>query len=483
LSEQGKLAGGETDLQLALCRLWLGRAQVNLSNYGDARANLERGLAALRQPAPRSMVNASRVLLGETLRQFVYRLWPSRYLGKNASERKMLLEAARAYQGLMEIYYVENAPVPTLVASMKSLNLAESAGPSPELARGYASLGAILGFIPWHSAAAAYCQRALETAESVNDLSAVSWVLLCKGIYESGLGKWEEAASDFQRMAQISTQLGDARSLSDANQCQVMLHYFRGNFAAALQEAEELYAFMLKRNDPRLQAEALRWKAYGLLALGKTDTLPTCLAELTKLRSSEKSGGLLNLGDVFALRANLHLRVREYPQALESIEEAAARLAKISNTTHELILERGTVAGVYLGLWERIQSDEWKSPGKKALTQCRVGTKKACSALRSFTRVFPIGQPMTWLRLGQYRHLAGDAAKAQAAWARGITSAREIKMPYLEGLIEFEIGRGASGEATRSEHLQRACEIFRKLGADHDLGLAETGRSETQHRA
>ncbi len=365
LSEQGKLAGGETDLQLALCRLWLGRAQVNLSNYGDARANLERGLAAVRQPAPRSMVNASRVLLGETLRQFVYRLWPSRFLGKNAGERKMLLEAARAYQGLMEIYYVENAPVPTLVASMKSLNLAESAGPSPELARGYASLGAILGFIPWHSAAAAYCQRALETAEAVNDLSAVSWVLLCKGIYESGLGKWDEAASDFQRMAQISTQLGDARSLSDANQCQIMLHYFRGNFAAAVQEAEELYAFMLKRNDPRLQAEALRWKAYSLLALGKTDALPTCLAELAKLRSAEKSGGLLNLGDVFALRASLHLRVREYPQALESIEEAAARLAKISNTSHELILERATVAGVYVSLWERIQNEDWKSPRPK----------------------------------------------------------------------------------------------------------------------
>ena len=483
LSEQGKLAGDETDSQLALCRIWLGRAQVNLSNYSDARANLERGLAALRQPAPRSMVNASRVLLGETLRQFVYRLWPARYLGKNARERRTLLEAARAYQGLMEIYYVENAAVPTLVASMKSLNLAESAGPSPELARGYASLGAILGFIPWHSAAAAYCQRALETAEAVNDLSAVSWVLLCKGIYESGLGKWDEATSDFRRMAQISTQLGDTRSLSDANQCQIMLHYFRGDFAAALLEAEELYAFMRKRNDPRLQAETLRWKAYSLLALGKTDTLPPCLAELAKLRSSEKSGGLLNLADISALRANLHLRRREFPQTLEAIEEAATRLAKISNTSHELILERGTVADLYLSLWERVQSKEWNSPGPKALTQCRDGAKKACSALRSFTRVFPIGQPMTWLRLGQYRHLDGDHAKAEAAWAEGVTSARDIKMPYVEGLVEFEIGCSASGEASRREHLQRACDLLRGVGAAYDLQLAEAALGETKRLA
>ena len=70
-----------------------------------------------------------------------------------------------------------------------------------------------------------------------------------------------------------------------------------------MQEAEELYASVLKRDDRRLQAEALRWKAYGLLALGKTETLPNCLAELDRLRSNEKNGGILNLADVHALRA------------------------------------------------------------------------------------------------------------------------------------------------------------------------------------
>ena len=90
---------------------------------------------------------------------------------------------------------------------------------------------------------------------------------------------------------------------------------------------------------------------------------------------------------------------------------------------------------------------------------------------------------MTWLRLGQCRHVAGDAAKAQAAWARGITAAGQIGMPYTEGLIEFEIGRNASGNDSRREHLQRACDILRDLGTAYDLGLAETALGETQHRA
>ena len=472
--EMPKQGGLTSDSRQALCRLWLGRAQVNLSSYTEARDNLERGLAALGQPVPRSTVNASRVLLAETIRQVVHRFRAKRYVGESSHDPKMLLEAARAYQGLMEIYYVENAPLPTLVASMKSLNLAESAGPSPELARGYASLGAILGFIPWHSAAAGYCRRALATAEVANDLSAVTWVLMCKGVYESGIGKWDEAAGAFERMAQISIQLGDTRSLSDAIQCRAMLHYFRRDFAASVREAEELYASVLKRDDRRLQAEALRWKAYGLLALGKTETLPNCLAELDRLRSNEKNGGILNLADVHALRASLHLRLRENSQALELIGQAATRLVKISNTTHELILERAAVAGVYLSLWERIEANEWNSPDEKALSKCHAGAKKACSALRSFTRVFPIGQPMTWLRLGQYRYLSGDAGKAKDAWAHGLASAREIKMPYPEGLIEFEIGRSLKlGDAGRREHLQRACDLFRAVGAAYDVALAD----------
>jgi hypothetical protein len=90
---------------------------------------------------------------------------------------------------------------------------------------------------------------------------------------------------------------------------------------------------------------------------------------------------------------------------------------------------------------------------------------------------------MTWLRLGQYRHLDGDHAKAEAAWAEGVTSAREIKMPYVEGLVEFEIGCSASGEASRREHLQRACDLLRGVGAAYDLQLAEAALGETKRLA
>ena len=47
------------------------------------------------------------------------------------SER--LLEASRAYERLVEVHYISGENLPSLYASLRALNLAEAAGPSPEL--------------------------------------------------------------------------------------------------------------------------------------------------------------------------------------------------------------------------------------------------------------------------------------------------------------------------------------------------------------
>jgi hypothetical protein len=46
-------------------------------------------------------------------------------------------------------------------------------------------------------------------------------------------------------------------------------------------------------------------------------------------------------------------------------------------------------------------------------------------------------------------------------------------MPYEQALAHFEIGRCLDpGDPSRQEHLTRAAELFRALGADYDLAHA-----------
>jgi class 3 adenylate cyclase/tetratricopeptide (TPR) repeat protein len=463
-----------SDLRRAQWRLGLGKALVNLSNYGEARTNLEQGLKALGQPVPGSVLGAAGIVGSQLARQVLHRGWPARYVGLRSLQRQILLQEASAYEGLTESYYLENLPLHTVAAGVKSLNLAELAGPSPELARGYASFGALLGFVPLHGLAESYSQRAMQTAEAADNVAALAWVSMIRGIYESGIGKWDSASALFDNVVRINTRLGDERHAGDGIQLLASVAYFRGNFGESLRLVEGLYGSALRRNDRRVQAEALRWKGHSLLALGKLQELQTCADELQKLRSAGTSGDVFNQTDVYALLAALHTRRGERQKALDAIEEATRRAVKVPNSSSEMILERATIAETHLRLWE-MQLAESKSSGagpaeNTEILRCRRGAHKACKALGSLSRIFPIGRAFTWLWSGLCSYLEGNSAKANAAWAKSLAAAKELQMSYAEGLAEYEIGRHLrEHDSHRKAHLERASDIFRRVGAAYEL--------------
>ncbi len=85
--------------------------------------------------------------------------------------------------------------------------------------------------------------------------------------------------------------------------------------------------------------------------------------------------------------------------------------------------------------------------------------------------------------VGAVATLAGDARQSSSGLGTRHHVCPGDQNALPEGLIEFEIGRNASGEDIRREHLQRACDLLRDLGTAYDLGLAETALRETQRRA
>jgi adenylate cyclase len=106
--------------------------------------------------------------------------------------------------------------------------------------------------------------------------------------------------------------------------------------------------------------------------------------------------------------------------------------------------------------------------------QCRQGARKACKALGSLSRVFPIGQPFTWLSSGRCSYLEGNSAKANAAWTKSLAAAKQLQMLYAEGLAEYELGRHLqSNDQNRKARLQKAFDIFRRVGAARELSQVE----------
>ena len=119
------------------------------------------------------------------------------------------LEASRAYMRLTEVFWFANN-VPSLVhAGIQALNLAERAGPSPELARAYSIMCLAAGSIPIHPLARAYARRAEQTARHTGQLWPLGDVRFITCVYKIGAARWAELHEALEEAEGLLEQAGD----------------------------------------------------------------------------------------------------------------------------------------------------------------------------------------------------------------------------------------------------------------------------------
>ncbi len=453
----------------------LGEAYINWAKLSEGRAHLEQGLALMGFPIPSTKAGLIAGLIGQMWQQLLYRLWPARFVGRLASMSDILLQAARAYEGLAAVYYFANENLLTLYAAFRSLALAEAGGPSPELARGYALVGVIISFIPLHRLTNLYCRRALEMSQQIDNLPAKAWVSLLTGIYYTGVGHWSTAHELLVQVKEFSERLGDRSRWSDAVGNLAMVHFFQGHFDQSARLFDDLLTSSERRGDAHNQAWALRGQVYCLLIQGQFDDALARLATLQTLLAENPDivDEALNI-DLHGLLALVQVRRNEPEQALAAADKATDLMAQTSPTSYLSLPGYAGVVETYLTLWD-IETDHKESKSQVANQESEIQNRKssarrAYKALRSYTRVFPIGQPRSYLCRGLTAWLSGQTYSARRLWAKSLEAAEKLNMPYAQGLAHYEIGRHLSLDDTaRVEHLTQASEIFTRLEATYDL--------------
>jgi tetratricopeptide (TPR) repeat protein len=347
------------------------------------------------------------------------------------------------------------------------------------LARGYTSVGAIIGFIPFPKIADHYCRRALEAAEHIDDFSAQMWVALGSGMYYAGVGQWAKAEELLRRVIETAELVGDRSRWGDGVGNLAIVHYLQGQFEPCAKLSDDFYAAARQRNDSHNQAWALRGKVYGLLPQGKftealeyLETINALLAQDTHIVDEA-----LRI-DLNGLLALVHLRLNQPQPALAAAEEALRLAQKTLPTSYLSLPGYAAIAETYLTLWENtINNSKFKIPWPSFQSQGRqnskLNPKSALKALRGYARVFPIGQPRALLWQGVYQWAMGRQSSAYKLWAKSLALAEALDMPYAQGLIHYEIGRRLPpGESARDQHLRQAQEIFERLGVTYDAEQA-----------
>ena len=451
--------------------LGLGKAYVNWSKYVEGRAHLERGLSLQRQNVPSHAAGTVAALLKEAAVQVVHRLMPRRLRPSSAEAlRERLLEFSRTFEALTEIYFVQDEPLRCLHAVFRSLNLAEAAGPSPELAWGYSSVASLLGFMTMHRVAGFYFDLSARVSQGIADPASNAWVALGRAVYLTGLGQWDVAATLLEQSIAVSDSIGDRRRGDDARIILTLVQLYQAKFSESLRSAELLYKSAKERLDIRIQAEALYGKAWSLLSLGRSQELPACIQELDQLRSAQmKIGGWHRKQDVYSLYALLEASHGEFAQAAEHAGKALAA----SHGGHQPndVLIQSAILEVQLRLLRITRNG---SPGNSttqlSAPAANAAVRGSLKRLRSFCRVFPIGRPLLHLRQGEYEWIKGNGASAIKQCEMALAAARSLKSEYYEALAHRDLAIYINkDDPVRNRHLHEAESIFSSLGAARDL--------------
>ena len=176
-----------------------------------------------------------------------------------------------------------------------------------------------------------------------------------------------------------------------------------------------------------------------------------------------------------------HLRLGKYEDALTYADKVIDLAANKSPTVYSMDIGFVGAAEVYFVLWEKALRNS--SRGLDA-AQHRLYAEKAIDLLRNFQKVFPIGQAFTLYYQGWYEELIEKPQLAVRSWRRGLEAARKFNLLYEEGLIRVKLASALrDNPAEYREHLERAIQIFEKMGAAHELRFAKWARENLDAKA
>ena len=434
----------------------LGDAYTGLGRLPESRHHADQAVALLGRPVPATPRGMLGDLVGQALRQGLHRLLPARPIRGDPDARGDALEAARAYERLALLNYYANAREAALSSVLHVANLAQRAGPSPELARAYGAMSVAAGVVGLHALARRYRQWAHETARQSDDFPALVFVLLTTSAYDLSVGNVSAAAAALTEGLTIAQDLGDQRRWAEVAALLAQVFYHQGELGRLATLSAEMRTMASHTDDAQRKAHALLIEAWHLLPVGRLDAAVTGLQEAAQLLHGHGSRadeilahGMLGLA---------HLRREDRERARMAADQAANLIARSKPIAVSILEGYAGVTEVYLSLW---------AAGDHS---ARRPAHQACATFRRYARALPIARPRAWLFQGLAAHLTGRQRHAAAAWQKSLALAERMALPYEQGRALYEIGRSAQADLTaRTALLARAAEIFEDIGAAYEL--------------
>lgn len=433
----------------------LGEAYFSDGRMKEARAALSRSAGLLGAPVPETDMGMVFGLLKEVLRQVAHRALPTRLYARNKQDTQQALLASLCYERLSHIIFFDNKTVPLLYVSMRCLNLAETAPPSPELARAYGTICYSVGLVPQYPLAHFYERKCLEVADLLERQGqpAEPWVWEITAYFYSSKGEFATSVERYQKGARQALSIGHLSRWLECSTLLWMDYYRMGLFDKAAELREITHAHAMQTGNEHAMGWAFLGVAEHALLRGALDEAKEFLDKSQRvthrLGHSERAW-------MHGLIARLHTMRGDYAAMKEAAAGALALLKDLPLPNAFYTQEGYTAtAEALLAMAEH--------PACLASDRARLATdtKLAMKRLRAFANAFPASRPHVQRVEGWYAWQRGHRDKARQHWANAMAEADRFDKVFEKGLAHFDRGRF---EANGSGHLQQAHEIFERLG-------------------
>jgi class 3 adenylate cyclase/tetratricopeptide (TPR) repeat protein len=436
----------------------LGEGHLALGDLVNSRTHTSRALTLLGRPVPSGRLRQAVSLVIEIGQQVLRRLRRSPSHHAQSAAARM---ASSADAVIGQLCYFDQDLLLGVHSAVRSLNSAEVAGPSPELAKAYATAAVAASLVPLPSVAKFYAQRARDVAEGLDDIQARAWVLELVGFLELDAGRWEVARKSLEEAVAIAERTNDWRRWSESIGELARLDFHQGNFALG----RERFAMQHERACCRGHEQARMWGIHGqalnCLRMGRDAEALALLKE-----SPVNSGGPIGVTDAIlggGLSAVAHLRLGNHVEARQAAESTVRRIA----STRPMV---GYSLDGYAGAAEALLAIAEISPSPDA-ARCAAA---ACAYLRGFARVFAIARPRAALMSGREHWGRGRRRRAVRAWRKALKQAEQLGMPFEIGLAHSALAVHLPvADASRSRHMTEAVEMLTRLGAVYDVRQLE----------
>ncbi|HEX2572041.1 MAG TPA: AAA family ATPase [Polyangia bacterium] len=447
-------------------------AHLGLGQAEAGRRHADRALRHCGTPMPTSPAGWMLGLGNQVLRRVLGQTLPSRPapLAQSAPEESELLgEAAHVFNRMMEAFFLANDPIAGTYCGLRCLALAEQLPPSAALARGYAFMTIVVGFTPLQTVAQRWLERALTIAGQLDSDVTRIYCLNRVSCYAIGVARWHEARERLELAIALARELGDRRQLEEGLASYSVGLYLEGCFDEGGVVAREMAVLAQARGDLQTLCWARNIMAQCLCRLGQALEAKELLQEGREWVDEE--GGSVARIYTYGSACMLHLQLEEWQEAEDYAARALACMEQQAPVQFFLGGSVWSVAETYLALWERAQGE----PAQRA-RQLGERAQRACRIFRTFARALPFARPGSSICEGTRAWLGGQTIRARWLWHAALREAERLNMPFEQGCAHFELGRHLEA-AERQRHLTRACQLFERVGALHDLERAREALS------